>query len=153
MLFRSGFAVPAQRTLYMVGFVALAMWLDRAASGSRVLAGALAAVLLLDPWAVLSPGFWLSFAAVALIFYVSASRPAPRGMLAQWGAVQWAVTLGLAPLTLAIFQQVSLVSPIANAIAIPLVSLVVTPLALAGAVLPWELPLRFAHLLLEVLRS
>jgi len=145
----SGFAVPAQRTLYMVSVVALALWLDRASSGSRVLAWALAAVLLLDPWAVLAPGFWLSFGAVAFIFYVGAYRPEPRGWLAQWGAVQWAVTLGLAPLTLVIFQQVSLVSPLANAVAIPLVSLVVTPLALLGAVLPFDVPLHLAHWLLE----
>ena len=145
----SGFAVPAQRTLYMVSVVALALWLNRASSGSRVLAWALAAVLVLDPWAVLAPGFWLSFGAVALIFYVGACRPERRGWLAQWGAVQWAVTLGLAPLTLVIFQQVSLVSPLANAVAIPLVSLVVTPLALAGAVLPFDFPLHIAHWLLE----
>src|SRR5437899_12583384 len=67
----SGFAVPAQRTLYMVGVVAAALWLGRASSASRVLAAALWVVLVLDPWAVLSPGFWLSFAAVAVIFYVS----------------------------------------------------------------------------------
>ncbi len=145
----SGFAVPAQRTLYMVSAVAIALGLNRASSGSRVLAWALAAVLVLDPWAVLAPGFWLSFGAVALIFYVGACRPERRGWLAQWGAVQWAVTLGLAPLTLVIFQQVSLVSPLANAVAIPLVSLVVTPLALAGAVLPFDFPLHIAHWLLE----
>ena len=147
----SGFAVPAQRTLYMVGAVALALWLDRASSGSRVLAWALAAVLLLDPWAVLAPGFWLSFGAVALIFYVSACRIGRPGWLMQWGAVQWAVTVGLAPLTLVLFQQVSLVSPLANAVAIPLVSLVVTPLALAGAVLPLDFPLHIAAWLMAQL--
>ena len=47
--------------------------------------------------------------------------------------IQAAVTIGLVPLTLVLFQQVSLISPIANAIAIPLVSYLVTPLALAGA--------------------
>ncbi|MSQ50751.1 MAG: DNA internalization-related competence protein ComEC/Rec2, partial [Betaproteobacteria bacterium] len=147
----SGFAVPAQRTLYMVSVVGLALLLNRASSGSRVLAWALAVVLLLDPWAVLAPGFWLSFGAVALIFYVGACRPEQRGWLSQWGAVQWAMTLGLAPLTLVIFQQVSLVSPLANAVAIPLVSLVVTPLALLGAVLPFDLPLHLAHWMLACL--
>jgi competence protein ComEC len=145
----SGFAVPAQRTLYMVSVVAIALWLDRASSGSRVLAWALAVVLLMDPWAVLAPGFWLSFGAVAMIFYVGACRPERRGWLLQWGAVQWAVTLGLAPLTLVIFQQVSLVSPLANAVAIPVVSLLVTPLSLLGAVLPFDFPLLLAHWLLE----
>ncbi len=149
----SGFAVPAQRTLYMVGVVALALWLGRAASASRVLAAALLLVLLLDPWAVLSPGFWLSFAAVAVIFFVATGRTAKAHWLAQWGRVQWAVTAGLAPLLLVLFQQVSLVSPIANALAIPLVSFVITPLALAGAVLPFDWPLELGHAILEVLMA
>ena len=149
----SGFAVPAQRTLYMVGVVAAALWLGRATSASRVLAAALLAVLLLDPWAVLSPGFWLSFAAVAVIFHVSTGYTAKPHWLAHWGRVQWAVTVGLAPLMLVLFQQVSLVSPLANAAAIPLVSLVVTPLALLGAALPLAWPLALAHALLVALMA
>ena len=153
----AGFAVPAQRTLYMVGVVALALWANRLSAVSRVLCLALLLVLLLDPWAVLAPGFWLSFGAVAVILYVATGRlrqgqgPAPgRGLalgrhLAQWGRVQWAVTLALAPLLLVWFQQMSLVSPLANAAAIPLVSLVVTPLALAGSVLPFDFILELAH--------
>jgi len=149
----SGFAVPAQRTLYMVGVVAAAVWSGRASSASRVLAAALLAVLILDPWAVLSPGFWLSFAAVAVIFHVSAGHTARPHWFAQWGRVQWAVTVGLAPLLLVLFRQVSLVSPLANAIAIPLVSFVVTPLALLGAVLPFDWPLALGHALLEAMMA
>jgi competence protein ComEC len=153
----SGFAVPAQRTLYMVGVVAASLWLGRASSASRVLAAALLVVLVLDPWAVLSPGFWLSFAAVAVIFYVGTGRTSQPHWLAQWGRVQWAVTVGLAPLLLVLFQQVSIVSPLANAVAIPLVSFVITPLALAGAVLPAVPPfdwlLALAHALLELLMA
>src|SRR5512140_962431 len=77
----AGFAVPAQRTLYMVGVVALALWAGRVSSVSRLLCAALLLVLLLDPWAVLAPGFWLSFGAVAVILYVATGRlrvgPAP----------------------------------------------------------------------------
>src|SRR5882757_8546904 len=149
----SGYAVPAQRTLYMVGVVAAALWLGRATSASRVLAAALILVLVLDPWAVLSPGFWLSFAAVAVIFYVGCARTARGHRLAQWARVQWAVTVGLAPLLLVLFQQVSLVSPVANALAIPLVSFVITPLALAGAVLPFDWPLALGHAILETLMA
>src|SRR5467141_2900768 len=149
----SGFAVPAQRTLYMVGVVAVALWFGRATSASRVLAAALLLVLVLDPWAVLSPGFWLSFAAVAVIFFVATGRSAKAHWLAQWGRVQWAVTAGLAPLLLVLFQQVSLVSPVANALAIPLVSFVITPLALAGAGLPFDWVLELGHAILGILMA
>lgn len=144
----AGFGVPAQRTLYMLSVVALALWLGRLASVSHVLCSALGVVVLLDPWAVLWPGFWLSFGAVAVILYASAGRAhtyavAPAGTAARWLAAlkaavrtQYAVTLGLVPLTMLLFAQVSLVSPLANAVAIPLVSFLVTPLSLAGSVLP-----------------
>src|SRR5437879_9264142 len=137
----------------MVGVVALALWFGRATSASRVLAAALLLVLALDPWAVLSPGFWLSFAAVAVIFYVGTGRSAQPHWLAQWGRVQWAVTAGLAPLLLVLFQQVSLVSPVANALAIPLVSFVITPLALAGAMLPFDWVLELGHAILDILMA
>jgi competence protein ComEC len=147
----AGFGVPAQRTLYMLSVVALALWLGRAVSGSRVLALALAVVLLLDPWAVLSAGFWLSFGAVALLFYISAGRLAPGHWLVEWGRAQWAVTIGLVPALLALFQQFSLVSPLANAVAIPVVSLVVTPLALVAAALPFDALLQLAHGILSAM--
>jgi competence protein ComEC len=141
----SGFAVPAQRTVYMVGAVALALWLNRNFSLAQILSFALLGVLIPDPWAVLSPGFWLSFGAVSLILYVTAYRLDKSHWLMEYGKVQWAMTIGLIPLLLGLFQQVSLVSPIANAFAIPLVSLAVVPLALLGAVLPWDAPLWLAH--------
>jgi competence protein ComEC len=142
----AGYAVPAQRTFWMVAVVAMALWSGRIASPGRTLALALAAVLLTDPWAVLSPGFWLSFGAVALIFFVANegdSKPV------QWLRVQHAITLGLAPAALFLFGQASIVGPLANAVAIPAVSAVVTPLALAAALLPWDGLLQFAALLTE----
>ncbi len=145
----AGFGVPAQRTLYMLSVVAAALWLGRITSVSHVLCLALAVVVVLDPWAVLWPGFWLSFGAVGLILYTSVGRTlqlaaaerarawhAWRATLVSAARTQYAVTLGLVPLTVLLFAQVSLVSPLANAVAIPLVSLVVTPLALLGSVLP-----------------
>lgn len=170
----AGFGVPAQRTLYMLSVVAVALWFGRATSVSHVLCAALALVVLLDPWAVLWPGFWLSFGAVAIIFYGTTSRTAERSARAshqpaqrtekrQWlrafklaGRTQYAVTLGLVPLTVLLFSRVSLIGPLANAIAIPLIGFFVTPLALAGSVLPdpvsqWML--RLAHQLMEWLAS
>jgi len=141
----SGFAVPAQRTVYMVGAVSAALWLNRNFSLAQILSIALLGVLIPDPWAVLSPGFWLSFGAVAIILYVTANRIGRSHWLVEYGKVQWAMTIGLIPMLLGLFQQVSLVSPIANAFAIPLVSLVVVPLTLLGAVLPLDAPLWLAH--------
>jgi competence protein ComEC len=134
----AGFGVPAQRTLMMVTVVALALWAGRVVAPGRTLALALGAVVLADPWAPLAPGFWLSFGAVALIFYVAAGRVGAEPKLLQWGRVQWAVTVGLAPAAMILFGQVSLVGPLANAVAIPLVSGVITPLALLGAAVPLD---------------
>jgi len=145
----AGFAVPAQRTFYMVSVVALALWSGRIASPARTLALALAVVTALDPWAVLQPGFWLSFGAVALIFYVTAGWSAPEPRPLQWLRVQWAITVGLAPAALFLFSQVSVAGPLANAIAIPLVSAVITPLALAAAAMPVDALLHVAEWLVQ----
>lgn len=153
----AGFGVPAQRTFYMLAVVALAAWLGRIAASSHVLCLALAAVVLRDPWAMLWPGFWLSFGAVAAILYACSGRLGEqmrgwRATLRLAGRTQWAVTLGLAPLTLLLFGQVSLVSPLANAVAIPVISLFVTPLALVGSILPSPLAdavLGLAHLAID----
>ena len=141
----AGFEVPAQRTLYMIAVMALALWFGRMSSASVVLAAALFVVTLLDPWAVLAPGFWLSFGAVAVILFVTAGRVTQPHWVAAWAHVQWAVTLGLIPPLLALFQQVSIVSPVANAFAIPVVSLVVVPLTLVGMRLPFDFVLLAAH--------
>lgn len=138
----AGFEVPTQRTLYMLSALAVALCSDRHFGPARILALALLSVLLFDPFAVLATGFWLSFGAVALLLLAASARLAGtaggwRAVLAAWGAAQWAVTIGSLPLLLFFFQQFSLVSPLANAVAIPLVSFVVTPLALLFAALPW----------------
>lgn len=144
----AGFAVPAQRTLYMLAVVAIALLTHRITSASRVLALALGLVLLVDPWAVLSAGFWLSFGAVGVLFYIGSGRLGAAHWLVEWARAQWAVTLGMIPALLLLFQQFSLVSPLANAIAIPVVSFVVTPLALLAAALPqFPFLLELAHLI------
>jgi competence protein ComEC len=155
----AGFGIPAQRTLYMLTVVAAALWSGRITNVSHVLCVALGVVVLLDPWAVLWPGFWLSFGAVAIILFATAGRVGPTQpgvwSLVRLGAhTQYVVTLGLVPLTMLLFSQVSLVSPIANAVAIPLVSFVVTPVALLGSILPAPLSgvvLGFAHGAVEAL--
>lgn len=141
----SGFEIPAQRTLYMLTTFAAMLLLSRNIALSQLLAAALMVVLIADPWAILAPGFWLSFGAVALIFYVTANRLGHSHWLMEYGRVQWAMTIGLIPPLLAMFQQLSLVSPIANAFAIPLVSFIVVPLTLLGTLPPFEWMLYLAH--------
>ncbi len=145
----AGFGVPAQRTLYMLGVAAWALWRGWFGSGSRVLAIALGIVCVLDPWAPLSAGFWLSFGAVALLLVVGNTRHANTHWFSAAVRAQLAITLGLTPLTLALFNQVSLAGPLANALAIPVVSFIVTPLALFAAVIPVDAIAHAAHWVME----
>jgi competence protein ComEC len=132
----AGFQVPAQRTLFMLTVLALAFWSRREPRPFSALLVALFVVLLIDPWAVLSAGFWLSFGAMATILWVTLGRVALPDKVRGWVTVQGAVTLALAPVLFLLFQQVSLISPLANAVAIPLVSWLITPLALLGVLIP-----------------
>lgn len=130
----AGFSIPTQRALIMVGVVMIALFLQRQISPSHGLALALGGVLLIDPMAVITVGFWLSFAAVAIILYGLGGRLHKKGGWRQWGRVQWVVSLGLLPLLAFSFQQAPLFSPLANLIAVPWVSLSVVPLTLLGAI-------------------
>ena len=149
----AGFQIPAQRTMYMVGVVAFALWSGRNPRSFDIWWWALACVLLIDPMAPYTPGFWLSFGAVAAILYAMQNsdgllglptgrelemdlRHRVREALKEACRVQAVVTIALLPLTLFWFYQISIVSPLANAVAIPVVSYIVTPLAIAGALLP-----------------
>ena len=149
----AGFQIPAQRTMFMVGVVSFALWTGRNPRSFDIWWWALFIVLLVDPMAPYTPGFWLSFGAVAAILYSMENSagllgvPTGKEFEVHWTdravkalheafRVQTVVTLALLPFTLFWFYQVSIVSPLANAFAIPVVSYVVTPLAIAGALLP-----------------
>jgi len=141
----AGWGVPARRTFCMLAVIAFAAIVRLPLSSSRVLLLAGAAVTVLDPWATLAPGFWLSFGAVAILFRIGASisstpqrgnrpwRARVSKVLIDFSIVQGAITLGLVPLLAVLMNQVSLVSPLVNAYAIPIVSFFVTPCALACA--------------------
>ncbi|WP_334108298.1 DNA internalization-related competence protein ComEC/Rec2 [Methylobacillus sp.] len=146
----AGFSIPTQRTLYMLSVFALAFWSGRRVSVSRVLLLALFVVVLIDPWAVLAAGFWLSFGAVAAMVYAMSGRLHRPHWLRDAVATQWAVTIGLMPVLLMLFGQVSLISPLANAFAIPLVSLVIVPLTLLGSFLPLDSLLWLAHWIMQL---
>ena len=146
----SGWGVPSQRTVWMLATVTVLQSLGRHWPWPLVLLAAAVVVTLGDPWALLQPGFWLSFTAVALLMTSEAARRptspdrdvtaggwralATRTARAARGGLrtQCIATVGLTPLSLVFFQQVSLVGFLANLVAIPVVTLVVTPLALLG---------------------
>nr|WP_255682040.1 DNA internalization-related competence protein ComEC/Rec2 [Luteimonas sp. BDR2-5] len=127
----AGWELPTVRTVLMIAVVVVARLARRHLRISDALAYAAIAVVLVDPMAVLSAGFWLSFAGVAwLVWCLPDARELSllRGLLAS----QWVATLGLLPLTVILFGQASLAGPLANLVAIPWWSLVVVPLALLG---------------------
>lgn len=146
----AGLSVPTQRTLFMLTAFALALLLARNLAISRALSIAVVVVVLIDPWAVIAPGFWLSFSAVALIAYVSVGRLKASYWLTEVVRTQWAITIGLLPLLLVMFGQASIISPFANALAIPVISLIVVPLSIAGSLLPVDFVLQVAHWVLDI---
>ncbi len=129
----AGFAVPTQRALLMLAVAMIGIFLRRRFPPSQLLAAALLAVMLHDPLAVMASGFWLSFTAVAVILFAVQGEPRGR-RLWQWITLQGAIALGMLPLMLALFQQVSLVAPLANLLAIPVFDFLVVPLTLLGVV-------------------
>ncbi|HET8744179.1 MAG TPA: DNA internalization-related competence protein ComEC/Rec2, partial [Ramlibacter sp.] len=162
----SGWGVPAQRTVFMLAAVGLLRLAARDWPWPHVWLLACATVVAIDPWALTQAGFWLSFVAVGVLFASGRARPAPAGEprralllrlasgLVGLAREQWVVTVALTPLSLLLFGQVSLVGLLANLVAIPWVTLVVTPLGLAGVfVAPlWSLAAQALELLGALLR-
>jgi competence protein ComEC len=131
----AGFAVPTQRAFVMLLVVLIALLLKRPAFSLNTLALALLAVLLLDPLAPLSAGFWLSFIAVLLIAVIIGGRVAQQGGWLQGLRLQWLIALSMLPISVLLFQQGSLVSPLANMLMIPLVGLLIVPMLLIASLL------------------
>lgn len=161
----AGFAVSTVRALAMLCAAALIGLQRRRVDVLDLLSGAALVILATDPAGVTSPGFWLSFLAVGwlLLAATPAPRPADRApgpargwsrwrqrMLqesrALWRA-QLVLGLGLGPVTVALFGQVSLVAPLTNILAVPVFSLAIMPLTLAGSGLLVVSPVTGAMLL------
>ena len=150
----SGWGLPAQRTVWMLALVGLLRATGRVWPWPWVWLLALGVVVTWDPWALYQAGFWLSFVAVGVLLATSApmnespvlvrlvamgppwiSRMHQSGGWARVGGLlreQWVVTWALTPLSVLFFGQVSVVGLMANLVAIPWVTLVVTPLAMLG---------------------
>lgn len=144
----AGFSIPTQRALIMLTVVFAAMLMQREVALRQILGLAWLAVLLLDPFAILSVGFWLSFMAVAVIAYTMGARRGHEGWWWKWGRVHWMIAVGLIPFLLLYFQRVPVYSFLANFFAVPVVGLAVVPMVLLGCLLLPLLPFA-AGLLLQ----
>lgn len=128
----AGFSIPTARACLMLSFFIIIFLQRKTISGWQIWSCALMIVLLLNPLVVLSESFWLSFGTLALIMYGMQNRVAPKGMWWKWGRVQWVIGFGLIPFTLYFFQECSLISFIANSVAIPWLAFFILPLCLLG---------------------
>jgi competence protein ComEC len=131
----AGFSISTQRALVMIAVVFAALVWQRTLRPYHALVLALVGVLLVDPSAVLSPGFWLSFGAVAALLFSLGHRLPSRDLWTRWGRAQWAVGIGLLPLLFLLFGRASLVAPPVNLVAVPVFSLILLPLVLATSLL------------------
>lgn len=137
----SGFSVPAQRTVVMLAAWLVARECQRSSRPAWSVAVALVAVLVFDPLAVLGAGFWLSFLAVAAIVMIEGARLATGPALRVTARVQLLVSIVLLPVTVLIFGSFSAVGLLANALAIPVFTLLLVPLVLvatAAFMVPWQ---------------
>ncbi|MFJ2322456.1 DNA internalization-related competence protein ComEC/Rec2 [Pseudomonas sp. NPDC087817] len=131
----AGFDVPVRRACVMVGLVLLWRLRFRHLGAWWPLLLAFDGVLLLDPLASLRPGFWLSFAAVAVLIFTFGGRLGAWRWWQTWTRAQWLIAIGLCPVLLALHLPISLSGPLANLLAVPWISLLVLPPALLGTLL------------------
>jgi competence protein ComEC len=132
----AGFAIPTVRTSLMIAFFMLAKILYRNISTIHAVAMSMVFILLWDPFAILSAGFWLSFSGVLLLIgFMPNTNYVDR--LMGFIRAQWVVSLGLLPLCIGFFSQTTVIGPFVNMIAIPWISLIVVPLALLGVLFSW----------------
>ncbi|MBV6822745.1 DNA internalization-related competence protein ComEC/Rec2 [Pseudomonas sp. PD9R] len=131
----AGFEVPVRRACLMIGLVLLWRLRFRHLGAWWPLLLALNGVLLLDPLASLQPGFWLSFAAVAVLIFTFGGRLGPWRWWQTWTRAQWLIAIGLCPMLLVLGLPISISGPLVNLLAVPWISLVVLPPALVGTLL------------------
>jgi competence protein ComEC len=133
--FLAGLGIPTSRALIMLAVAMTAVLADRQSRPGHVLCLAVIATLALDPLAVLSASWWLSFWAVTMILYTTSSRHGSEGVWRKIASIHIVLAVSMLPVLLVFFQQASLVAPLANIVAVPWVNLLVVPMALIGTLL------------------
>lgn len=147
----AGFSLPTQRALIMVAVFMAGRLLAQEPPRSFSYCLAMCGVLLANPLSPIGAGFWLSFGAVGTLLLAFGGRltlqrevadghrwgRATLRLLRRWVEPQASVFVGMSVPLLIWTAQLSLLSPLANLFAIPLVSLLIVPIALlAVGVLP-----------------
>lgn len=143
----AGFSLPTQRAIIMLSVFLITHLLRRNSSAWNAWCLALLFILITEPLSVLSSSFWLSFGTVALIIYGNSARLKMKGIWWHWGRTQWVIGLGIMPFSILFFKQVSLISFIANSIAIPCVGFVILPLCIVGVLLLLLIPMLGKYLI------
>ncbi len=146
----AGFSIPTQRALIMLCVAMIAILWHRHVRPFNTLAIAMLVVVMSDPLAVLSAGFWLSFLAVTMIIFILGGRLRKPGYWQSAIKIHLATALGLSPLLILFFQQTSLIAPLANLVAVPVVGLVVVPLSFLVAIFLFIAP-SLAQILLRAI--
>ncbi|APC97125.1 DNA internalization-related competence protein ComEC/Rec2 [Francisella frigiditurris] len=153
----AGFSVPTQRAMLMLLIFGL-FWLStRKVTLVRILIISFFIILLLDYKSIYSVSMWLSFCAVAFLIFISIVLQQYEGKYKLSILAQVYLSIFLIPITVYYFTGFSIVSIIANIIAIPLVSFVIVPLLLFSLLLSfigikvWFLAVMFLQLLVSFL--
>lgn len=144
-----GFEIPAMRTLLTVTIISVVIVLKQQVNALKLLLMSASILLLLDPFSILSPAFWLSYGACFILIRVYQTMMQHRDLVGEVQVKsyqqkiatffkvlvdsQWKVFVALFPLVAIIFQQISWISPLVNLIAIPLIGIVIVPLEVLAA--------------------
>lgn len=131
----SGLGYPAQRAVLMLLVFFFNKISQRHYSTPSVLSIAFILILLIQPFAMLAEGFWLSFLAVSIILLSLSygfKSSGKHSRLLSWFRVNLFIFVGLTPISWYFFGQVSIVSLGANLILIPLTSFLTAPLVYLG---------------------
>jgi competence protein ComEC len=145
----AGATVPSQRAFLMIGFVLLAVMMDRRGLSMRLIAWAALVMLLVQPESLLGASFQLSFSAVvalvAVFEVVREVRPLRsepptflgRILLYLGGVALTTVVAGLAtaPLALFYFNRLADYGVAANLLAVPVTAMWIMPWALVALLL------------------
>lgn len=123
----AGFSIPTKRACIMLIVLMMGLLRRRQLNPWNTWALAMLLVMLLNPLSLLEESFWLSFGTIALIIYGMSGRLQTNSFWWKWGRAQWIIGIGLIPLSLLFFQQCSLISFVANTIAIPWLSFFILP--------------------------